>query len=210
MWLEMGGKLGGRAREGRAPAGLKSAFEVTSPSLAEVIRDINKFSNNVMAQQLFLTLSVGSGQRAGVASFDASRSVMQNWWKDRFGEADMPVFDNGSGLSRQERITPQALARMLQTAFASGAMPELMSSLPITGIDGTLRNSRSRVSQGWAHLKTGTLRDSTALAGYAHTPSGRRLVVVGIINHPNAAAARPALEALVDWAVKEGVKEGAK
>ena len=213
MWAEMGGKLGGRVREGLVPvrpAGLKSAFEVTSPSLAEVIRDINKFSNNVMAQQLFLTLSLGSGQRAGVASFDASRSVMQTWWKDRFGEADMPVFDNGSGLSRQERITPQALARMLQTAFASGAMPELMSSLPITGIDGTLRNSRSRVSQGWAHLKTGTLRDSTALAGYAHTPSGRRLVVVCIINHPNAAAARPALEALVDWAVKEGVKEGGR
>jgi len=116
------------------------------------------------------------------------------------------VLDNGSGLSRQERVTPQGLARMLQTAYISGAMPELMSSLPITGIDGTLRSSRSRVSQGWAHLKSGTLRDATALAGYVHTPSGRRLVVVGIVNHPNAAAARPALEALVDWAVKEGSK----
>ena len=206
LWAEMGGKLGGRVREGRAPAGLKSAFELTSPSLAEVIRDINKFSNNVMAQQLFLTLSSASSQRPGPASLEASRGVLQSWWKDRFGEADMPVFDNGSGLSRQERVTPQGLARMLQTAYFSGAMPELMSSLPITGIDGTLRSSRSRVSQGWAHLKTGTLRDSTALAGFVHTPSGRRLVVVGVVNHPNASAARPALEALVDWAVKEGAK----
>ena len=202
MWAEMGGKLGGRVQGGRVPAGLKSVFEVISPSLAEVIRDINKFSNNVMAQQLFLTLSLKSAP----ASLEASRSVVQLWWRERFGEPDMPVLDNGSGLSRQERVTPQGLARMLQTAFVSGAMPELMASLPITGIDGTLRSSKSRVSQGWAHLKTGTLRDATALAGYVHTPSGRRLVVVGIINHPNAAAARPALEALVDWAVKEGSK----
>ena len=98
----------------------------------------------------------------------------------------------------------RAVWRMLQTAYISGVMPELTSSLPIIGIDGTLRNSRSRVSQGWAHLKTGTLRDSTAMAGYVHAANGRRLVVVAVVNHPNAPAARPALEALVDWAVKEG------
>ena len=206
LWAEMGGKLGGRVREGRAPANARPVFEMTSPSLAEVIRDINKFSNNVMAQQLFLTLSLNPGP----ASLEASRGVLQAWWRERFGAQDAPVLDNGSGLSRQERATPQALARMLQTAYVSGAMPELMASLPITGIDGTLRRSKSRVSQGWAHLKTGSLRDASALAGYVHTPSGRRLVVVSIINHPNAAAARPALEALVDWAVKEGSKEGAK
>ena len=206
LWVEMGGKLGGRVREGRAPANARPVFEMTSPALAEVIRDINKFSNNVMAQQLFLSLSLNPGP----ASLDASRNVLQTWWRERFGAQDLPVLDNGSGLSRQERITPQALARMLQTAYVSGAMPELMASLPITGIDGTLKRSKSRVSQGWAHLKTGSLRDASALAGYVHTPSGRRLVVVSIINHPNAAAARSALEALVDWAVKEGSKEGAK
>ena len=210
LWLEMGGKLGGRVREGAPPAGLRPAFDNPSPSLAEVIRDINKFSNNVMAQQLFLTLSMpppaaspAPAARQAPASFEASREVVRNWWRDRFGE-ELPVLENGSGLSRNERVTAQGLARMLQAAYVSGAMPELMSSLPIIGVDGTLRRSRSRVSQGWAHLKTGTLRDSTAMAGYVHTPSGRRLVVVGIINHPNASAARPALEALVDWSVKEG------
>ena len=208
LWAEMGGKLGGRVREGRPPASARAAFEMTSPPLADVIRDINKYSNNVMAQQLFLTLSLN--QSPAPASFEASRGVLQGWWRERFGAQDLPVLDNGSGLSRQERISPQALARMLQTAYISGAMPELMASLPITGVDGTLRRSKSRVSQGWAHLKTGSLRDSTALAGYVHTPSGRRLVVVGVINHPNAAAARPALEALVDWAVKEGSKEDSR
>ena len=216
MWQELGGKLQGRVREGRAPAGLRPVFEAVSPSLAEVIRDINKYSNNVMAQQLFLTLSLpqNASQNANVvprtpapgapASLEASREVARNWWRERFGEVDAPVFDNGSGLSRLERVTPQGLARMLQTAYVSGSMPELMSSLPIVGVDGTLKRSKSRVSQGWAHLKSGTLSNSTALAGYVHTPSGRRLVVVAIINHPNAPAARPALEALVDWAVKEG------
>ena len=102
---------------------------------------------------------------------------------------------------------PQGLARMLQTAYVSGVMPELVASLPIAGIDGTLRRSKSRSGvQGAAHLKSGSLNDVTALAGYVHTPSGRPLVVVGIINHPNAAAARPALEALVDWAIKEGIQ----
>ena len=156
-----------------------------------------------MAQQLFLTLGL---QATGTASAEASRDVLRSWWRDRFGDADQPTLDNGSGLSRNERITPQGLARLLQTAFASGTMPELMSSLPIAGVDGTLKRQKSRLSQGWAHLKTGTLRDSTALAGYVHTPSGRRLVVVAVVNHPNAAAARPALDALVDWAVKEGAR----
>ncbi len=208
MWQEIGGKLGGRVREGRAPTGVRPVFEVTSPTLADTIEGINKYSNNVMAQQLFLTLSLPrvGNTNTGPASFEASREVVRSWWRERFGEQDLPTLDNGSGLSRQERITPQGLARMLQTAYASSVMPELMTSLPITGVDGTLRRSKSRVSQGLAHLKTGTLRDATALAGYVHTPSGRRLVVVSVVNHPNAAAARPALEALVDWAVKEGSK----
>ncbi|MHB1250481.1 MAG: D-alanyl-D-alanine carboxypeptidase/D-alanyl-D-alanine-endopeptidase, partial [Polaromonas sp.] len=201
LWQEMGGTLGGRVREGRAAPGLTPIFEAVSPPLAEVIRDINKYSNNVMAQQLFLTLSL---QRPGVASNEASREVVDAWWRERFGEQDPPVLDNGSGLSRQARITAQGLARLLQTAFVSGAMPELMASLPISGVDGTRKRSKSPVSQGWAHLKTGTLRDATALAGYVLTPSGRRLVVVAMVNHPNAPAARPALEALVDWAVQEG------
>ncbi|ABE46505.1 D-alanyl-D-alanine carboxypeptidase/D-alanyl-D-alanine endopeptidase [Polaromonas sp. JS666] len=211
LWQDMGGRLGGRVREGRAPLGVKPAFEVVSPTLAEVIRDINKYSNNVMAQQLFLTLSLVPGQpRPGglddAASNEASREVVRSWWRERLGEQDMPVLDNGSGLSRLERATPQGLARLLQTAYVSGAMPELMASLPISGVDGTLRRSKSRMSQGWAHLKSGSLRDANALAGYVHTPSGRRLVVVAIVNHPNAPAARPALEALVNWALKEGSK----
>jgi D-alanyl-D-alanine carboxypeptidase/D-alanyl-D-alanine-endopeptidase (penicillin-binding protein 4) len=204
LWQEMGGKLGGQVRQGRTPPGAPPLFTVRSPTLLEVIRDINKYSNNVMAQQLFLTLSLPSPERAGPASYEASRAVVLQWWRERWGEQDLPVLDNGSGLSRLERISPQGLARMLQTAYVSGVMSELMASLPILGVDGTLRRSPSRVAQGWAHLKSGTLRDSTALAGYVDTPSGKRFVLVAVINHPNASAARPALQALVDWTVQEG------
>jgi len=199
MWREMGGQLSGTVREGSVPAGLTPAFELASPPLAEVIRDINKYSNNVMAQQLFLTLSL---QQKGVGTLAGSREVVQGWWKERFGADDAPVLDNGSGLSRNERISARALAKLLQYAWGSPLMPELASSLPITGVDGTLRRMRNR-AQGSAHLKTGSLRDVAAVAGYVHAMSGRRYVLVAIANHPNASAARPAIEALVEWAVRD-------
>ncbi len=192
MWQQLGGQLSGQVREGNVPANLQPVFSVESASLAETIRDINKYSNNVMAQQLFLTLSQ---QQRGVGSFDASREVMQRWWRDRVG-GELPTFDNGSGLSRDERISAQALARLLQVAWASPSMSELMSSLPVTGLDGTLKRSKAQAS---AHLKTGSLRDVAGVAGFVDTASGKRWVVVAILHHPNAHAARPALDALIDW-----------
>ena len=204
MWRELGGKLTGSVRDGKVPAGLKPAFTATSPALAEVVRDVNKYSNNVMAQQLFLTLALhknGNGNGSGAAaSFDGAREALRLWWQARLGNADLPQVDNGAGLSRDARITAQALARMLQLAWQSPAMPELMASLPIAGVDGTLRRSRAA---GAAHLKTGSLRDVMAVAGYVHAANGRRYVLVAIVNHANAGAARPMLDALVDWTARE-------
>jgi len=195
MWRELGGSLTGRVRDGQVPAGLVPAFSVASPPLAEVVRDINKYSNNVMTQQLFLTLAL---QRQGRGSFDAARALLTRWWDERVKAGGPLMVDNGAGLSRDARLSAGGLARMLQHAWASPVMPELMSSLPITGVDGTLRRRPGQAS-GSAHLKTGTLRDVTALAGYVLGASGRRWVVVAIVNHPQAPAARPALDALVDW-----------
>ena len=110
------------------------------------------------------------------------------------------VSDDGAGLSRDARITAQALARMLQLAWASPAMPELLASLPIGGVDGTLRRSQSRAA---AHLKTGSLRDVMAVAGYVHAASGRRYVLVAVVNHANAGGARPVLDSLTDWAARD-------
>jgi D-alanyl-D-alanine carboxypeptidase/D-alanyl-D-alanine-endopeptidase (penicillin-binding protein 4) len=199
MWREMGGQLGGKVRDGSVPAGMAPMFEYISPPLAEVIRTINKYSNNVMAQQLFLTWSL---QQKGLGTLAGSRELLQDWWRERFGANDVPQLDNGSGLSRTDRISAQALARVLQYAWASPLMPELMASLPISGLDGTLKPNRWR-AQGSAHLKTGSLRDVMAVAGYVHAVNGKRYVLVAVVNHPNANAARPAIEALMEWTAKE-------
>lgn len=202
MWRALGGELTGEVRAGSAPA-TPPTLQAVSPTLAEVLRDINKFSNNVMTQQLFLTLAREAAP-VQPASFEAARAVLQQWWARRIGTGGAPVLDNGAGLSRQERISAQGLARLLQLAYASPFMPELMASLPVVGLDGTLK--RSRAALGSAHLKTGSLRDVLALAGYVHGNNARQLVLVAIINHPNASAARPAMEAVMDWAVTEATR----
>jgi len=198
LWRDVGGRLVGRVREGSAPRGRLPNFELVSPPLPEVVRDINKHSNNVMAQQLFLTLGLVA-QGRGTA--EASRAEVRRWLAARLpGEPlDEVVIDNGSGLSRSGRLNAALLGALLQAAWAAPTMPELMSSLPMSGLDGTLR--RSQASTGRAHLKTGSLRDVAGVAGYVLGSSGQRYVLVAIINHPNAGAARPALDALVQWAI---------
>jgi serine-type D-Ala-D-Ala carboxypeptidase/endopeptidase (penicillin-binding protein 4) len=199
LWHQMGGTVAGQVRDGQVPAGLAPVFELQSPPLAEVVRDINKFSNNVMAQQLFLTLSL---HQMGLGTLEGSRGVMRQWWRERFAESDTPTFGNGSGLSRQERATAHQLGRLLQAAWASPLMPELASSLPLAGVDGTMRRARGK-SVGLAHLKTGSLRDVSGVAGYVHGASGRRYVLVAIAHHPQAQAARPVIEALIEWTARD-------
>lgn len=197
LWHDMGGHLRGEVREGTAPAGLQPAFTFSSPPLAEVVRDINKFSNNVMAQQLFLTLSL---QQRGTGTWEGSRDVLRAWWRERLG-GEAPATENGSGLSRSESITARQLAQLLQAAWVSPLMPDLTASLPALGLDGTLRRARQNV--GLAHLKTGSLVDVSGVAGYVHGPQGRRYVLVAIANHPRAAAIRPVVQALVEWAARQ-------
>lgn len=212
MWKEMGGALTGTVRMGVVPVALLSqapAFEWESAPLAEVIRDINKYSNNVMAQQLFLTLgrmqpATTDKPKLGQApsSFATSQAVVQHWWGQHIGEQGAPVLGNGSGLSRQARISAQALGQLLQHAYRSPRMPELMASLPIAGVDGTLKRMSLR-NNGSAHLKTGSLNNVVAVAGYVHAVSGKRYILVAMVNHPNANAARAAIDALVDWTIED-------
>jgi D-alanyl-D-alanine carboxypeptidase/D-alanyl-D-alanine-endopeptidase (penicillin-binding protein 4) len=204
MWHDLGGRISGGVVDGPAPA-TAPTFEVASPPLAEVVRDINKYSNNVMAQQLFLTL--GLTQR-GAGTPDAARAVLRQWADARLGAtatADL-VLDNGSGLSRETRASARLLGAVLQAAWASPWMPELMSSLPVSGVDGTLKHSLAML--GRAHLKTGSLRGVAGVAGYVLADSGRRYVVVAIVNHDHAAAARPAFDALVQWAASDAGGSG--
>jgi D-alanyl-D-alanine carboxypeptidase/D-alanyl-D-alanine-endopeptidase (penicillin-binding protein 4) len=203
LWRSMGAGLDGSARWGTVPAKLMEAkplLEWRSPPLAEVVREINKYSNNVMAQQVFLTLGREGGN--GTARAEQSRAVLQKWWEARIGSDDGPLVDNGAGLSRTERVSANALGLLLQHAYRSPLMPELLASLPISGIDGTLIRSKARAA-GSAHLKTGSIQGVNAIAGYVDSASGKRYAVVALINHANAAAARPVLDALVDWSAQD-------
>ena len=220
LWHSLGGKLTGSVHDGSAPAD-SPTFEVASPTLAEVIHDINKFSNNVMAQQVFLTLArdTTGASPPTPATFEAAREVLRQWWLRRISPPaasasanqpptlPVPLMENGAGLSRQARISAAGLARLLQVAYLSPFMPELMSSLPVVGLDGTLKRSQAALAS--AHLKTGSLRDVLAIAGYVHGNNGHPLCLVAIINHPNASAARPVMDAVMDWAAIEANKSTA-
>lgn len=202
LWRDSGGRLQGSVRDGATPAGARPLLAFSSPPLAEVVRDINKFSNNLMAEQLFLSLAAAGRNGAAVRPEDA-RETLRRWLLDRAGEPALrdTVIDNGSGLSRDTRVSAHLLARLLQQAWSSPVMSELMSSLPISGQDGTLK--RSTATSGRAHLKTGSLRDVAAVAGYVLSNSGKRYVLVAILNHPQANAGRPALDALVQWTIQD-------
>ena len=211
LWRSMGGLVGGQVRDGTAPL-TPASFELVSPTLLEVVRDINKYSNNVMAQQVFLSLALPRqtvGESAALTSAAPVKpvtrtmagEVVQTWWRQRISTADALTIDNGAGLSRTERVSAQGLLKLLQVAYASPTMSELMSSLPIVGVDGTLR--RNRATPASAHLKTGSLRDVMALAGYVQGAGGKHLCLVALVNHANASEARPALDALVQWAVSD-------
>ncbi len=275
LWLELGGRLSGRVVEGVTPAAARLLFELSSAPLAAVIRDINKYSNNLMAEQLFLTLGASqtSAARAAAASATAAMKALAARLPDDAASADGAastastasaavtavsalgaaaplagspaeptlavappyaidsvqlareivasqvrlrtgcseahlLIDNGSGLSRRSRSTARCLGDWLQALWASPVMPELLSSLPISGVDGTARRPERRwgAALGRAHLKTGSLRDVAAVAGYVLAVSGRRYAVVVIVNDADAGAARPVLDAVVQWAVQDAAR----
>lgn len=204
MWQAAGGRLTGRVREAATPPGARLWLSAPSLPLADIVADINKFSNNVMAQQLFLALS---SETEGRGSFEASRRRLQDWWRERLAGQPLPELDNGSGLSRQERSSAAALTALLQRAAAGPQAAAFENSLGLAGIDGGVARMADRGAApevlGNARLKTGTLRDVAALAGYVTGRSGRRYSLVALINHPHAPAARAALDRLVEWVVRD-------
>jgi D-alanyl-D-alanine carboxypeptidase/D-alanyl-D-alanine-endopeptidase (penicillin-binding protein 4) len=199
LWRELGGQFAGGVRAGVLPEDARLLARSESPPLSEVIRDINKFSNNVMARQVFLTLSLAADLPP--ATPEKSARAVRDWLKR--AELDLPelVIENGSGLSRVERITARGLARVLARGFAGPLMPEFLSSLPIPGVDGTLRRRLGdSPATGRAHIKTGYLEGVRAIAGYVLDARGRWVVVVAIVNHPAAINAQGFMDAVIEWA----------
>jgi D-alanyl-D-alanine carboxypeptidase/D-alanyl-D-alanine-endopeptidase (penicillin-binding protein 4) len=203
LWAELGGSLTGGVREGVVPVDARAVGVLPSPTLAEVVRDINKFSNNVMARQLFLTLGMEAGHRP--ASAEDGEAAIRSWLDARGLDVPELVLENGSGLSRRERISAEGLGRLLQAAWRSSVMPELMASLPVTATDGTMKKRlKQNGVAGQAHIKTGSLEGVRSIAGYVLDKNGRRWIVVFFVNHANAAGAQPAQDALLQWIYERG------
>ena len=193
-----GGEFGGTVREGRAPVGVAPFAVLDSLPLYEVVRDINKLSSNVMARQVYLTLATVDSPPP--ATLDKAREALARWLARRRLALPELVVENGSGLSRNERISVGGLARLLAAADASKVREEFASSLAVAAIDGTVqRRFQNGTVAGQALLKTGSLEGVRALAGYVIDNAGRRFLVAAIVNHPNAARAQGALDALVQW-----------
>ncbi len=198
LWSELGGAWAGAVREGAAPAGAAPFHVHESAPLDEIVHDLNKNSNNVMARQLYLTLGA---RTAGPPAREAkSAAAVRAWLAGKGLRFPELVIENGSGLSRVERISAASLAALLQAAWTSPVMPEFMSSLPVAAVNGTMRKRlKGDGVAGNAHIKTGLLADVRSMAGYVRDRNGNRYAVVMIVNHPNAHQAQGALDALLRW-----------
>ena len=200
-WREQGGEFTGRLRLEPRPVAARPLAEFESLSLGEVIRLLNKYSNNTMARMLVLTLAA---ERYGAPATVANGEQALAEWLDRQGlEFPELVLDNGSGLPRRTRIAADSMARLLAAAYRSRYFPELAASLPLGGQDGTLRRRFADLAgEGRIRLKTGHLNGVSAVAGWVTSRSGRPLAVVVIANHPGAEyRGQAVIDTVVRWAL---------
>ena len=198
LWRELGGAFAGGVRDGETPAGAQRLLAHQTQTLAEIVRDINKFSNNVMARQLYLTF--GAIALGAPASAEKSARAIRQWLAARQLSFAELALENGSGLSRVERISAKNMAQLLLSAQRSAIMPEFAASLPLVAVDGTMKKRLAGAAvAGQAHIKTGTLSGVRAIAGYVLDSKGRMIVVVFMVNHARASGAQVAQDALLKW-----------
>jgi serine-type D-Ala-D-Ala carboxypeptidase/endopeptidase (penicillin-binding protein 4) len=219
LWRSVGGQLQGRVRQGSLmpyqrdggrlplikPNGelLKAWTTHRSRPLREVLKEVNKSSNNPAARHVMLSLSPGFPQRP--ATLVAAQERVRRWLSRQGLSVEDLSVDNGSGLSRAERGRPRALVKLLCRAIDRRDSRIFLETLPIAGVDGTLAHRMERgAAAGMAFLKTGTLLDARALAGYVRGKSGKVYAVAALLNHPEAAVGRPALDRVIEWLARSG------
>ncbi len=199
LWHELGGEFKGKMRREAAPPDAQTLLSFDSLTLAEIVRLTNKFSSNLMARHLLLT--IGSERFGAPATLEKGADAMIEWGRARGIDLSDVAIDNGSGLSRSTHISVLQMARILSAAYRSPYAPEFEASLPLAGIDGTLRNRMKNAPAGSVRLKTGHLDGVSGVAGYVTTPLGKTYVLVSLVNHPRAdyGGGEPVHAALVKW-----------
>jgi D-alanyl-D-alanine carboxypeptidase/D-alanyl-D-alanine-endopeptidase (penicillin-binding protein 4) len=205
VWLEQGGKWYGQARRADGAAAIaphELLLWTSSNSLLDVVMDVNKLSNNLLSRHLWLQLSA---QASVPATVQASWDRLRVWLQGHRVELPSLVIENGSGLSRNERLSPRDLSKILQLAQRLPMASMFRDSLPVAGIDGTMKRRLTEPGfRGQLWLKTGTLNQVRALAGYIEARSGQRYSFSIMINHPKAPSARQAVDNLLRVVVATG------
>jgi len=200
LWQQLGGSLSGTVRTGAVPDDARLFARFDSIPLAEVVRNVNKFSNNVMTRQLLLTLGAEQEEPPGTAA--KGRLAIDRWLDDMGLQAEGIFIDNGSGLSRETRIPAGIMAEILLAAWRHPYMPEFIASMPLSGMDGTMRNRfRGSSLSGRMHVKTGRLDHVYAISGFVQARSGTRYVVVVFHNDTDVhrGPGRELQDALLRW-----------
>ena len=209
LWQELGGTWDGDVSDGITPPTAQLIVERASETLADTIRIVNKHSDNAMARTIFLTLGVENNNAPQTESTaQRAESRIRSWlFKNQINDAGI-VLENGSGLSRSEQISARQMAAILLAASRSNWYAEFASSLPITGVDGTMRRrlKDSPAAQS-SRIKTGTLKDSVAIAGYVRDIHHQQWIVVAMINAEAAEKARPVLDTLIDWVAAGAIND---
>ena len=203
LWRELGGEFSGKLRVEPAPADAQSFFSFDSLTLGEIVRLTNKFSSNLMARHLLLTM--GEQRLGGPATPEKGAAAMAEWGREHGLDLQDMDIDNGSGLSRRTRISVLQMAKVLSAAYHSRYAPEFLASLPLAGVDGTLRSRMKATPAGAVRLKTGHLDGVSGVAGFVTGASGKTYVLVSLVNHSRAdfGAGEPVHAALVNWILDE-------
>ena len=150
-----------------------SLFTVLSAPLKEILPAIMKPSQNQIAEVFLRTLGL---ERAGVGTADSGRRVVERQFAAWKIPPDAFVVRDGSGLSRSDLISPEAIVSILEVMRHSPNFQVFYDALPIAGVDGTIRTRmRDTPAQGNLHAKTGTLSMVRSLSGYVRTADGRLL-----------------------------------
>ena len=220
LWRELGGRFDGRVRDGSAPPGTRMLAEHKSRPLGEFVREVSKRSDNPVTRQLYLMLGThngsgtspdaGSGAPAPTATSARAERVVREWLVSHGLGDDGLILENGSGLSRRERIPASLLAGVLFAAARSDWAPEFIAALPIVGVDaGMARRLGDSPAARRGRFKTGSLRNVVSIAGYVPDVTGQVCVLVAIINQEPtgpewAKSTRPVLDGLIDWVARSG------
>lgn len=203
LWRRLGGTFRGKVREGAAPAAATRVGQHRSRPLAEVTRDVLKDSDNPITRVLFLAVGANAVPPNGEPTARRADAEVRAWLERQGVDARGIVLENGSGLSRHERISPMQLGLILKAAAGMDWAIEFLASLPIVSVDGTMRRRlKGTAADSRGRIKTGTLRDATAVAGFVKDQAGETYIVVGMLDHERATnrSARPVVDALIEWA----------